>query len=68
MEALSESVWSSLYDLSMNQNSRLANISTRGFVRTGNDIMIGGFIVGGNNGQDNIIMQGIGPSFAHLES
>jgi hypothetical protein len=54
-----------VYDLSMNQDSKLANISTRGFVATGGDIMIAGFILGGNNtGQDNIVMRGIGPSLS----
>jgi hypothetical protein len=36
------------YDLSPNSNSKLANISTRGKVETGDDVMIGGFIIGGD--------------------
>jgi hypothetical protein len=44
--------------------SKLANISTRGFVGTGDDIMIAGFILGGNSGQDTIVVRGIGPSLA----
>lgn len=34
-----------LYDLNPTSGSLLANISTRGFVQTGDNIMIGGFIV-----------------------
>src|SRR5204863_3017464 len=56
-----------VYDLSMNQDSRLGNISTRGFVSTGGDIMIAGFILGGgNNGVDNVIVRGIGPSLTQF--
>jgi hypothetical protein len=51
-----------VYDLNQTVNSRLANISTRAFVNTGNDIVIAGFILGGNNGDDRIILRGIGPS------
>ena len=35
-----------VYDLQQADDSQLANISTRGFIRTGDDRMIGGFIVG----------------------
>ncbi len=51
-----------IYDLSTNQDSRLANISTRGNVRTGEDIMIAGFILGGASSEDTVIVRGIGPS------
>src|SRR5439155_22067312 len=34
------------YDLGLSGASRLANMSTRGFVSTGGDIMIAGFILG----------------------
>jgi hypothetical protein len=42
----------------------LANISTRGLVQTGDNVMIAGFIVspGGQNGQ--VLLRGIGPSLA----
>ena len=36
-----------VYDLSPDANSILGNISTRSFVQTGDDVMIGGFIVQG---------------------
>ncbi len=38
-----------IYDLSPNADSKLANISTRAFVNTGNDVVIGGFILGGGS-------------------
>src|ERR1043166_2620571 len=34
------------YDLDRTANSRLANIATRGFVETGDNVMIGGLIIG----------------------
>jgi len=42
--------------------SALRNISTRALVSTGADIVIAGFILGGNSGDDNVILRGIGPS------
>ena len=53
-----------IYDLSPNADSKLANISTRAFVNTGNDVVIGGFILGGGSASDSIIIRGIGPSLA----
>ena len=51
-----------VYDLSQAVLAKLANISTRAFVGTGNDIMIAGFILGNNNGNTRIVVRGIGPS------
>ena len=48
------------YDLDGAANSKLANISTRGFVDTGDNAMIGGFILGG--GSAEVIVRAIGPS------
>ena len=53
-----------VYDLSLAVPAKLANISTRAFVNTGNDIVIAGFILGNNNGDDRIVVRGIGPSLA----
>jgi hypothetical protein len=50
------------YDLDTNSLSKLANISTRGFVQTGNDVMFEGFILGGGSGQTRVVARGIGPS------
>ena len=53
-----------VYDLAQGANSKLANISTRGFVDTGDNVMIGGFIVGGGSGGGSatVIVRGLGPS------
>jgi uncharacterized delta-60 repeat protein len=51
-----------VYDLSQAVLSKLANISTRAFVSTGNNIVIAGFMLGHNSGVDRIVARGIGPS------
>lgn len=51
-----------LYDLEPGK-SRIANISTRGKVETGDNVMIGGFIIGGNQ-PTKVIVRAIGPSLA----
>ena len=48
------------YDLSPDTTSVLGNISTRGFVQTGENVMIGGFIVQGT-GAKKVIIRAIGP-------
>ncbi|HEY2101958.1 MAG TPA: hypothetical protein VGH08_01780 [Chthoniobacterales bacterium] len=56
-----------VYDLDPNSGSNLANISTRGFVGTGDNVMIGGFIAGGpSNGSAQLLIRAIGPSLANL--
>jgi hypothetical protein len=50
------------YDVDQTAGSKLANISTRAFVSTGSNIVIAGFILGGDNGADRIAVRGIGPS------
>jgi hypothetical protein len=55
-----------VYDTNGAAASQLANISTRGFVQTGNNVMIGGFILGGNPDQTQIVLRGIGPSLAQF--
>jgi len=51
-----------VYDLSQTVPTKLANISTRAFVNTGDGIVIAGFILGNHNGNDKIMVRGIGPS------
>ncbi len=53
-----------VYDLDPAADSRLANISSRGFVDTGDNAMIGGLIVGGGNstGTVNVVVRALGPS------
>jgi hypothetical protein len=54
-----------VYDLSAVSNSKLANVSTRGFVETGNNVMIGGFIAGHPSSQNvNVLVRAAGPSLA----
>ena len=52
-----------IYDTNQAANSQLANISTRGLVLTGSNVMIGGFILGGS-GNTHVVVRGIGPSLA----
>ena len=52
------------YDLDADKSSKLANISTRGFVQTGDNVMIGGFIWGGGTGASRVVVRGIGPSLS----
>ncbi|MFL6553101.1 MAG: hypothetical protein ACJ8KF_10635 [Chthoniobacterales bacterium] len=49
-----------VYDLSPETNSILGNISTRAFVQTGDNVMIGGFIVAGTESK-RVIVRAIGP-------
>jgi hypothetical protein len=51
-----------VYDLDGNGPSRLANLSTRAFVRTGNDIVIAGFVMSADSGTDRVVVRGLGPS------
>ena len=51
------------YDLSPSLHSILGNISTRSFVETGDDVMIGGFIVQGTQPK-NVIIRAIGPELS----
>lgn len=55
------------YDLDRTVNSRLANISTRGLVQTGGNVMIGGFIVVGNTPR-RMIVRAIGPSLTTVSN
>jgi hypothetical protein len=52
------------YDLETFSPTVLANISTRGFVGTSNDVLIGGFILGGTTGTPQIVIRGLGPTLS----
>ena len=53
------------YDLDPFANSKLANISTRGLVQTGDNVMIAGFVAGpANAAPTGILIRGIGPSLS----
>lgn len=51
-----------VYDLDTTVSSKLANLSARSFVETAEKVLIGGFIIGGNNGASKVIVRAIGPS------
>ena len=54
-----------VYDLDQINDGQLTNISTRGVIRTGNAVVIGGFILNGEAGQNaNFLIRAIGPSLA----
>jgi hypothetical protein len=55
-----------VYDRDQTVDAALANISTRGFVQTGENVMIGGFILGGATTNARIALRGIGPSLAQF--
>jgi hypothetical protein len=52
-----------VYDLQTTAGSRLANISTRGFVGSGNNVMIAGLIVAAHQ-PVKVLFRGLGPSLA----
>jgi Lysyl oxidase len=61
-----------VYDIDVNANSILANISTRGFAGTGDNVMIGGEIIGGGlgangGGSAQVLIRGLGPSLAQFQ-
>jgi hypothetical protein len=49
-----------VYDLDLAGDAKLGNISTRGFVQGGDDVLVGGFIMNGNGGR--VVVRAIGPS------
>lgn len=54
-----------VYDLSSDTPSKVVNISTRGFVQTGDNRLIGGFIVGGGTDANlEVVVRAIGPSLS----
>ena len=55
-----------IYDTNQALDTDLANISTRGYVQTGDQVMIGGFILGGNSNAAGIAIRGLGPSLANF--
>ena len=55
-----------VYDLAQGANSKLANISTRGFVDADDNVMIGGLIIGGgeSGGMAKVMVRALGPSLS----
>jgi len=54
------------YDLDQAVDSQFDNISTRGFVETGTNVMIGGFILGGESGNASVVVRALGPSLSQF--
>ena len=55
-----------MYDLNLTSDSKLANISTRGLVQTGNNVMIAGFIFGNGAAAEKVIVRAMGPSLTGI--
>ena len=53
-----------VYDINAGVFAELTNVSTRGFVGTGDNVMIGGFITQGGNGSTQVLVRGLGPTLA----
>jgi hypothetical protein len=56
-----------VYDLEAGSDTKLANISTRGFVQTGENVLIGGLILTGLETR-RVIVRAIGPSLARPDA
>lgn len=55
-----------VYDMNQDGTSKLANLSTRGVIQSGENVLIGGFILGGNTGNARVLVRAIGPSLANF--
>jgi hypothetical protein len=55
-----------VYDLNAGAGSKLANLSTRAFVNTGDSIVIAGFLLSNNGPSGRVVVRGIGPSLGAL--
>jgi hypothetical protein len=55
-----------VYHLDPDPNGELANISTRGFVQNGSNVLIGGLILNGGTVNTNVIIRAIGPSLGQF--
>ncbi|MEN3368993.1 MAG: hypothetical protein V7609_1136 [Verrucomicrobiota bacterium] len=55
------------YDIGLEANARLANLSSRGFIGTGDDILIGGFFAGPQTAAvTRVVVRALGPSLAQF--
>jgi hypothetical protein len=53
-----------VYDLNQVVDAKLANLSTRAAVSTGDNIVIAGFVLSIGSGNDRIVVRGLGPSLS----
>ena len=51
-----------LYDLDADSDAQLVNLSTRGRVGSADNVMIGGFVIGGAPSRTTILVRALGPS------
>jgi hypothetical protein len=57
-----------IYDINAAAASQLGNISGRAFVQTGDDVAIGGFIIGNHIGASKVIILAKGPSLSGVSN
>ncbi|MFN2621351.1 MAG: PKD domain-containing protein [Chthoniobacterales bacterium] len=56
-----------VYDVGFEANARLANVSTRGFIGTGDNVLIGGFFAGPQTAAfTGVVIRAIGPSLSQF--
>ena len=55
-----------VYDINPAFFAELTNVSTRGFVGTGQSVMIGGFITSGGNGSTQVVVRGLDPPISAI--
>ncbi|HZE12595.1 MAG TPA: hypothetical protein VE086_02460, partial [Chthoniobacterales bacterium] len=56
-----------VYDIGFAANARLANVSSRGFIGTGDNVLIGGFVAGPQTASvTGVVVRGIGPSLSQF--
>lgn len=53
-----------VYELDSSARAVAANISTRGVVQSGENVMIAGFILGGSEAESRVVVRALGPSLA----
>jgi hypothetical protein len=54
-----------VYDVNPSANSKLGNLSSRGFVGSGDNVMIGGVIIGANTANAaTVLIRGLGPQLS----
>ena len=54
-----------VYDIDGSSPLKIGNISTRGFVQSGDNVMIGGFFIGGS-GSVTVVVRALGPSLTQF--
>jgi hypothetical protein len=55
-----------VYDISGGGLSELTNVSTRGLVGTGENVVIAGFIASGGDGSTQVVVRGLGPTLVQF--